>query len=301
MSVLLHDRPKAMLARLTAGRLGSYIFFGPPQVGKAAAARDLARQLACPDHHADSVAACPVCRAFTADAYPDFHYLAPTDRPTIAIEQVRRLTTALADRAYRPRSVRSVLIDDAQALTVDAQNALLKLIEEPPAGALIVLVTSEPQGLLATIRSRCIAVYFPAPSQTAVIKLVAERYPELTSAAIEQLVARAENLPGRALALAASPELMAADRELHAAAVAVLGQSLFERLLLGARLAAGNQADLLQFARYLQALLSTRITTGAAPAAAAPGFAALVRFRKRLAAGVTSRVAIETLMLELTG
>jgi DNA polymerase III delta prime subunit len=299
MSVLLHDKPRAVVTRLDQLRSGSFLFYGPPAVGKATAACELARRLACPQRHAEPVLECPICRQFVAGVYPDFHLVAPLDRPSITIEQIRRLITALADRPYRPEAVRTALINDAHLLTADAQNALLKLIEEPPPATLIMLVTDSPERLLGTVRSRCAAIYFPPPPTVAVVELLTSRHPELTSNSAAELVTIAGGIPGAALTLAADPEQAAAKRELTAAANEVLASNLFSRLLLAARLV-DTKADLARFGSLLQSRLINDITTGiSTPAATVASFAALERFRRHLAGHVMPRVALERLMLDL--
>src|ERR1700683_892906 len=191
MSVLMHEKTRVQLGRISGSRSGSFLFYGPESVGKATAACELARRLACPARHDQPDPACPVCRAFVNGSWPDFQLLSALERPSITIEQVRQLSAALAGRAYQPQNVRMALINDAHRLTIDAQNALLKLIEEPPPATIIVLVTTSPEQLLDTIRSRCVAIFFPPPPAKAVAELAARRRPGLTLVTASELVAAA--------------------------------------------------------------------------------------------------------------
>src|SRR5207302_1562751 len=91
--------------------------------------------------------------------HPDVLIVEPGETGSIKIEQIRDVV----DRAnYRPfeGKRRVVIIDDADALVVPAQHALLKTLEEPPPSSVFILVTSRPDVLLATVRSRCIRLWF---------------------------------------------------------------------------------------------------------------------------------------------
>jgi DNA polymerase-3 subunit delta' len=152
----------------------SLIFGGPKGVGKALTAVALAQLLNCEQPVAgfgagsearDACGKCPACRRIqrAADAYREgrdrpavdcLQWLEPDEKASIKIDPVRDV---LARAAYRPFDGRTrvVLIDDAHALEVAAQQALLKMLEEPPPRTRFVLVTPQPDALLPTIRSRC--------------------------------------------------------------------------------------------------------------------------------------------------
>ncbi len=102
---------------------------------------------------------------------PNFIQLVPIDptKPSIGVSQVRELLTRLSFQAYRP-TARIVLIMPADSLTLEAQNALLKVLEEPPKETHFYLVTQQASQLLTTIQSRCQIVRFdsaePANKET---------------------------------------------------------------------------------------------------------------------------------------
>lgn len=298
MSVLIHEKAKARLDRIDGSRSGSYMFYGPEAAGKATIACELARRLACPNHHYEPDPGCKTCRNFISGTYPDFHLLTAVDRPSITIEQIRQLIAALADRPYQAGGVRVALIDGAHLLTTDAQNALLKIIEEPPPRTLIILVTANPGRLLSTVKSRCAAVYFALPPAKDVAEYLITQQPSLTPSTANELVSIAEGLPGLAITLATNPAQAEENQALIVSARAVPSQTLFERLLSAAALAE-NKADLWRFSSLLQQTLARGIQTGERSAAeATPSFAALEQFRNNLAAKVTARVALEWLMVE---
>lgn len=152
---------------LRAGRLGhALIFAGAPGVGKRATAVALAHALLCSERPGEGCDRCPECHLVDAGTHPDLFVedleRARIDRPTatmLSIEQVRRMRAKLASRPIRG-SRKVGIIDPADRATPDAQNALLKTLEEPPGAATLVLVASNARALLPTILSRCQVLRF---------------------------------------------------------------------------------------------------------------------------------------------
>jgi DNA polymerase III subunit delta' len=144
----------------------SVIFAGPEGVGKRMAAVALAQLMNClnlppgggtqsvSDRPADACGTCASCKRIARRVHADVLLIEPGDSGAIKIDQVR---DAIERSAYRPFEGRRrvVILDDAEAMNPDAQNAVLKTLEEPPAGSTFVLVTSRPDMLLPTVRSRC--------------------------------------------------------------------------------------------------------------------------------------------------
>jgi DNA polymerase-3 subunit delta' len=295
MNVLLADQTRTHLEAITRVRSGSFIFHGPHAAGKATAAAELARHLNC---RGDETGPCAPCRQFQAGNYPDYLVVRPEDKPSILIEQIRGLIQTLALSPYYAGGIRVVVIDGADLMTVEAQNALLKLIEEPPAQTIFILVAERLGALLPTVRSRCAHIHFPRQPHALIARLLVERH-GVASAQAGELAAAAGGAPGEAVLLAARPEVAAARLELVRAAAAVPQQPAFDRLLLAARLATAG-ADLPRFAALLHVGLADGLRRGAAdPTAARRGLDALEQFRRRLQAKVAPRVALECLMLEL--
>jgi DNA polymerase-3 subunit delta' len=158
-----HRRLLDLLARSIERRTlpPSLIFEGPAGAGKRATAVAVAQALNCMQGGPDACGECPACRKIVRGVHPDVLIVEPGDSGSIKIEQVRDI----ADRAnYRPFEGRRrvIIIDDADALVAAAQNALLKTLEEPPSSSVFILVTSRPDVLLPTVRSRCIRLRFAA-------------------------------------------------------------------------------------------------------------------------------------------
>ncbi|GAB1257340.1 DNA polymerase III subunit delta' [Aurantivibrio plasticivorans] len=138
---------------------------GVEGIGKAVFAERFARALLCSSGEVAPCGECKSCQLFFAATHPDFLSVAPEDKgKAIKISQIRELTIFLSQTAQQGgRKV--VLISPADAMNVSATNALLKSLEEPQGETILILVTSQPSRLLATVRSRCHQVALPTPSR----------------------------------------------------------------------------------------------------------------------------------------
>src|SRR5712692_2988036 len=134
----------------------SLIFAGPDGVGKRLAAIATAQALNCiaGDDLSDACGVCAACSRIARGIHPEVLVVEPGENGSIKIEQVREIVDRAAYRPFEGRR-RVVIIDEADALVAPAQNALLKTLEEPPPSSVLILVTSRPDVLLPTVRSRC--------------------------------------------------------------------------------------------------------------------------------------------------
>ena len=140
----------------------AYIIAGDKGIGKSKIAREFAMELICEKH--TGCGECPACRQFLADAYPDFFYMDAEGKETIGIDRIREnIVNDVSIRPYNGK-VKIYIIDEADKMTVGAQNALLKTIEEPPEYVVILLLVRNMSLLLETIRSRCIKLLLSAVS-----------------------------------------------------------------------------------------------------------------------------------------
>ncbi|HET8645866.1 MAG TPA: DNA polymerase III subunit delta' [Vicinamibacteria bacterium] len=157
-AVLGHARIKALLQdALRRSRLpGALLFTGPEGVGKRTLALAAARALLCDARSGEACNACPPCNRTAKGLHPDLFVLEPEGASvkSIKIEPVRDLVREIVARPFEGPA-RAFIVDDAHLITEQAQNALLKSLEEPPATSHVMLVTAAPQALLTTIRSRC--------------------------------------------------------------------------------------------------------------------------------------------------
>jgi DNA polymerase-3 subunit delta' len=163
--IIGQERALSMLggARRRGRLASSYLFAGEQGVGKRLTAFNFAKALNCLEPvegagYPDSCERCASCLKMNAGFHPDFLMVEP-DGEQIKVEQVRALEEALAFKAYEA-SYKAAVVDDAEKMNASAANAFLKTLEEPAAQSLIILVTSAPDRLPETIRSRCSRVNF---------------------------------------------------------------------------------------------------------------------------------------------
>jgi DNA polymerase III subunit delta' len=170
-----HEAPREWFRNaISAGRLAStFLFVGPEGIGKRTFARLLAKSLLCRHGAGEPLSPCGACEDCTqveASTHPDLIQLSkPSDRATIPIEMLigereARMREGLCHEiSLRPFSGKRkvAILDDADALSTEGGNALLKTLEEPPPDSLLILIGTSLQRQLPTIRSRCQTVIFP--------------------------------------------------------------------------------------------------------------------------------------------
>ena len=190
-----HERPITILKRALANNTlaHAYLFSGEAGIGKKMTAFALAAAVNCMNSGPDGgCSTCPSCRRVAALSHPDVHVVMPESEDMrllstrtskevakasdeIKIDQIRQAQNRISLKPFEGRK-NILIVDGAEALNVAAQNAFLKTLEEPPGEALILLVTSMPQSLLPTIRSRCQEIRFqPLPRRTLAQALVKKR------------------------------------------------------------------------------------------------------------------------------
>lgn len=210
----------AFLDALDRGRLHhAWLLAGPEGRGKASFAYRAARRLlgAAPDPARGplgSSPADPVNRLVAAQAHPDLLVLerlseGGKQKKSISVDQARALPEFFSKSPSQARR-RVAVVDAADDLNVNAANALLKILEEPPADGVLFLVSHAPGRLLPTIRSRCRRLGFAPWAERDLADLVHRRTGESQAIALAA-AAMAGGSPGRALALA-SAESLEADR-----------------------------------------------------------------------------------------
>ncbi len=185
MTVELQPGVWRQLAALRARLPHALLIHGAHGVGKLALAERFAQLLLCEvaGQGTEPCGTCPACRWFGGTNHPDVRYVEPeafgryaaqvdkdeappakTAKPSteIKVEQVRALADFVNVGSHRGGR-RVAIVHPAEDMNASAANALLKSLEEPPAGAIFLLVSHRPARLLPTIRSRCVAVPVPPP------------------------------------------------------------------------------------------------------------------------------------------
>ena len=134
----------------------SYLFVGIQGIGKKMLATEFAKQILCIEKEQSST--CKSCIEFESNNHPDFMCVEP-DGSSIKIEQIRFLQKKIQEKPIISNK-KVYIINDADSMTTEAQNCLLKTLEEPPEFATIILVGSNENAFLATIKSRCMILHF---------------------------------------------------------------------------------------------------------------------------------------------
>ncbi|MBI5788339.1 MAG: DNA polymerase III subunit delta' [Candidatus Schekmanbacteria bacterium] len=132
----------------------AYLFYGIEGVGKKLTALHLAKVVNCRQQTEEPCGICPACHKVDKAIHPDVILIQPEEGESIKIEQIRRLQEEIA---YKPFEgyFKVWIIDQADKMTQQAANCLLKTLEEPPASSLIILLAVQEESLLPTIISRC--------------------------------------------------------------------------------------------------------------------------------------------------
>lgn len=140
----------------------SYIFNGPEGIGKKLVAIQFAKNILCGNDEKEKI-------SFDNGNHPDFKLIEPDEKGTIKIETIREI---VKDILVKPivSKYKVYIIDQSDTITTQAQNALLKTLEEPPQYAIIILLTSRYNSLLSTIRSRSQKLDFKKLQNSDIIK-----------------------------------------------------------------------------------------------------------------------------------
>lgn len=184
----------------------AYLISGPEHVGKMTLARALALALNC-TADAPPCGRCRACTLINTSKHPDVQFIAPDGR-SLKIDQVRALEHDLALRPVEAR-FRVAVFDQFETATVEAQNALLKTLEEPPDYAILILVVADPELLLPTIVSRCQQIPLRPLTVAQVRDALIARW-RVEAGHADLLAHLSGGRPGWAVQAAADPSLLAA-------------------------------------------------------------------------------------------
>jgi DNA polymerase-3 subunit delta' len=216
-SVVGHRRLLSLLSRATVRETlpPALLLAGPAGIGKRRIALAIASTTNCLQPRStdafarDACGECPSCRRIGRLVHPDVIVIEPGDSGSIRIEAVRDVIDRAGYRPFEGRR-RAVIIDEADSMVDAAQNALLKTLEEPPSASIFILVSSLPDALLPTVRSRCSRLRFgpllPAEVADVLMRDHGCSEPEARAAAAD-----ADGSVGRALAAASADRADARD------------------------------------------------------------------------------------------
>lgn len=192
---------ETLLSAVAHDRLAhAYLFIGPAGIGKKKTALALAQTILCQEKPREGCGACTACAAVLAGTHPDLILLAPeAEKQSLVIDQVRELQRLLVLKPVLGGKKIAVL-EEAHLLTAQAQSALLKLVEEPPGDALLILLTVNAATLSRPLLSRCQQVRFSALPVAVVEALLVQDHSK-DAATARTLALHSRGSIGRALAL----------------------------------------------------------------------------------------------------
>jgi DNA polymerase III, delta' subunit len=138
--------------------LHSYMFFGTEGIGKKLFALEFAKMILCENQKNSPCEKCKSCIEFDSNNNPDFFFIEP-DGNSIKIDQIRNMQKGILEKPIIS-SKKVYIINNAETMTKEAQNCLLKTLEEPQEYVVIILIVSDENSMLPTIKSRCTKIFF---------------------------------------------------------------------------------------------------------------------------------------------
>lgn len=153
---------------------GAYLFCGPEGIGKKLVAKMLAKAANCEEKGLEPCGRCASCMKIENNQHPDVHIIEPQDGK-IHIDAMRQLQREIKLKPYEAES-KVVIINDARLFTGEAAACLLKSLEEPPKGSLVILISDRPALLFKTIISRCKIVKFTPLKREELKELLRKEY-----------------------------------------------------------------------------------------------------------------------------
>ena len=197
-SLLGNERLKENLQHsISRGRISHfYLISGPEGSGKRTLAKLLGAAILCRGQQ-KPCGTCPACRKVLGSGHPDFITVDDPEKKTVSVELIR---DARSDIYIRPNEAdhKIYLFPRAQDMGIPGQNALLKVLEEPPSYGVFILLTDNPQKLLPTVRSRCTELSLTALPDLLAKKQLRQDFPDASEEDIQAAISRSGGYLGQA-------------------------------------------------------------------------------------------------------
>ncbi len=255
-SLLGNERLKENLrAGLQRGRVSHfYLICGPAGSGKKTLARHLAAASLCTGEEKPCLS-CPACRKVMADTHPDFITVTDPEHKNVAVKIVRQIRDEMF---IRPNEGQRKIYLFPQDLGTEGQNALLKILEEPPSYGVFILLSDNPEKLLPTVRSRCTELTMQALDEKVLDRVLSADFPEADSASRQAAIARSGGYLGQARQILSSGSVTSPQTERFLQAYAARDQLELTRLLVSMEKWERDRF-VPELEQWLQALQSTLI------------------------------------------
>ena len=186
-----------------------YLISGPKGSGKHTLARLLTAALMCKDAQRPC-GRCTACRKIGAGTHPDFITVEDPDHKNVPVKIIREARDSIFIRPNE--GVRKIYLFP-QEMGIEGQNALLKVLEEPPAYCVFIILSDNPEKLLPTVRSRCTELDLTAVEPEILRPWLAAQFPDADKDALDAAIRRSGGYPGPAKELLESGENMPAELE----------------------------------------------------------------------------------------
>ena len=191
----LKENLRLSLARGHASHF--YLISGPAGSGKRTLSRLLSAALMC-SHDRRPCLQCNACRKVLEDIHPDCITVTDPEHKNVAVKIVRQIRD---DLFIRPNEGAKKIYIFPQDLGIEGQNALLKILEEPPSYGVFLLLTDNPQQLLPTVRSRCVPLELQPMRDDMLRRELKNRFPQAEDRAISAAISRSGGFLGQAIQL----------------------------------------------------------------------------------------------------
>lgn len=209
--IIGHRSPIQILKNMIKlDRIGhAYLFSGKKGIGKRLVAIAFSKAINCTQlsEEQDPCNHCLSCQKIEKGLSPDFNMILPID-DTIKIDQIREIKKNIYFKPLENRE-KIVMIDDADKMTIEASNALLKILEEPPEFAVLILISAFPDALLPTILSRCCHLLFKPLEIEQQREIMMRILPLLPKNQLENILKIFYGSPGKAMNYLSNQDKMA--------------------------------------------------------------------------------------------